>query len=521
MGQGYQRGYLVLTFVFLSVPKVAFSATDSSRATPPVSPSAITIPKELGEVTETLDVPDATPATKLLLLIRDAHVNYEGQKHLAEILNQYVSTYGLRLILVEGGEGNLDLSYLRARGTNAVRRQVAERYLQHGMIAGEEYLDIVSDHPLTLWGVDDRALYDKAMAVFLEMEQSRNALRGQLAQLRGVLEPLRARLSNEPLRTFEARRAEFDAERLSFNGYLDYLRKEGERLGLALAPSYPTLQRMVEVVELEAGLDQAQVAAEQRRVVDQLRQQLPAGDLEPLKTAGRALQQGTGKPAFFYHTLLALMERVHVEPDSVLHLTSYARYITLKADLSSKALLSELTALQAAIKQRLTASSEEAALISIAEGIEVFDRLLDLQWSPEDRQAYLAHGQDWHVGRWVTLLTEQAARHGVSWHWTGDADAVDRQLADAARFYETAMTRDAAMAERVLAKMDAEGERFAALIVGGFHTEHLSRLFVDHGVRVAVVTPWVGQAGDDRHYTTILKAKYQAAAHDKPQGEIR
>ena len=512
MGKGARVRRIVgaaFAAVFLATSKVALSATDPSAVTPPPAPSSITIPKDLGEITETLTVPNADSSTKLLLLIQDAHVNYEGQKHLAQILDRAASEYGLKLILVEGGEGDVDLSYLRNRGPKEVREQVAERYLQHGMISGEEYLEITSDHPLKLWGVDDRALYDDAMKVFLEMEESRETIKGKLSQLRGAIEPLRAKLSNDALKTFEARRAEFDAEQLPFSKYLDYLRAEGERLGLALSPDYPNLQHMVEVIELEAAIDQPQVEVEQRRVVDHLRERLPADELEPLKAAGRQLQAGTGDPAIFYRTLAALMERAQAEPTSVPHLASYIRYVTLKADLPSKALLSELTALQAEVKRRLMGSPEEVELASVADGIAVFERLIDLHWSPEDRQAYLTHRDEWRASRWVPLLTEQATRLSVSWNWSGDAETLDRQLEAAARFYETATARDASMIQRALAKMDAEGERFAALIVGGFHTDRLSNLFADQGVQVTVITPWVGKGGDDRRYATILKAKYE------------
>ena len=51
-----------------------------------------------------------------------------------------MQTYSLKKVLVEGGIGNVDLSYL-TRGVSPERvKDVAERYLKEGKISGEEFL---------------------------------------------------------------------------------------------------------------------------------------------------------------------------------------------------------------------------------------------------------------------------------------------------------------------------------------------------------------------------------------------
>ena len=125
----------------------------------------VMIPADSGYITDTRAA--ATPEGPLIIHIREAHTNYEGQQHLATILEHLVKRYGLQLILVEGGEGDADLSYLRSQGSRAARKELAEEYLKAGQLSGEEYFEIVSDYPMTLWGVDDQTLYDAHVELFL------------------------------------------------------------------------------------------------------------------------------------------------------------------------------------------------------------------------------------------------------------------------------------------------------------------------------------------------------------------
>ena len=499
---------LVLAFSSVSVSSAETSSSSMSSIPPFVHLADLTVPDQLGQISSLHEVPNAPPSTRLLILIQDAHVNYEAQKNLAGILDRLWREHRIRLILVEGGEGDVSLSYLRDRGDHAVREEVAERYLERGMLSGEEYLDIVSDYPLILWGVDDDALYREAMDVFLELEQDREALERQLTQFRRGVEQLRAKVTSEPLRTFEAQQALFDEEQLSFSAYLDYLFTEADRLKVS-ASDYPVLQRAATVTALEAAIDYEQVEAEQRQVVDRLRLQAAGDELAHLSEIGQALRAGEVKSVVFYQALERLMQRTQLDRDPSPHLDDYMRYVTLKADLASKALWSELVALQGELKQRLVGSSIEAELVSIADGVALFERLVRLQWSPDDHQAYLDHEESWRLSQWLPVLHAHAAQLGVAWSWTGDAVALDRQLRRAARFYVNAAVRETIIVRRVLEKMESEGEQAAVLVVGGFHTDRLSALLAEQRVHVAVVTPWVGREQDDRRYPAILKAKYQ------------
>lgn len=471
------------------------------------SVSDIVVPPELGQVSQLHSASSTDPSTKLLILIQDAHVNYQAQKHLAGIVDWLTSRYGVKLVLVEGGEGDVSLSYLRGRGSKAVREQVAEEYLQSGVLSGEEYLDIVSEHPLILWGVDDPALYEAHLGLFLEVERLREATGEDLSRLRQVVDQLKAKGTNEALQKFEAIQDSFEGGKLGFSEYVASLRGESERLGIALTDS-PNIRRMVTATRLEAELDPARVSEEQRQAIARLRNRAPQQELDTLRDLAEQLKAGQIEPVTFYQKLESLMEDARLDRAGFPHLTTYIRYVRLKARLQLRALRAELADAHRQIRRHLVGSSDEEEVVSMADRVALCQRLLTLDWTPEDYQTYRQQPDRVQVSRWLPALRAHAARLGVAFDWQADPAALDGALARAVRFYELATVRDAELLRRTLAKMDAEGQRVAVLIAGGFHTDNLIERLASQPVHVVVVTPVVGREEDETRYARILKAKY-------------
>src|SRR3989338_3034901 len=108
-----------------------------------LDPAAIRVPDTAGHIISSHPSTAASQAApKTIIHIQDAHANYQAQKHLAAIVDALAKTYGIQLVLVEGGVDNASLSYLRRYATPEKRQQVAEEFLKAGEISGEEYLDI-------------------------------------------------------------------------------------------------------------------------------------------------------------------------------------------------------------------------------------------------------------------------------------------------------------------------------------------------------------------------------------------
>ena len=518
MGKGACLRHVVCAVIFLAAHKVALAQDASASLPHPVRDlqvSDIFVPAELGRVSQIVEAP-VRPSTRLVILMQDAHINYEAQQHIAGILDRLAGDHGVRLILVEGGEGDVSLSSLRRLAPAAIRKEEAEAYLQQGLISGEEYLDLTSDRPLLLWGVDDMALYDQHYQIFVELEQAREPLARELADLENTIARLREPVLNPSLRALEDQRATFDAEKLGLGAYVTFLAEEADRLGVAISES-SHLGKFRRLQVLEREVERERVAEDQRGAVALLRERLDGAELEALTVLGQAYQAGRVSREEFYRRLAAAMDLAKLTRGDFPHLDRYFRYVALKTEVDPTQLWPELRTLHAQLRQRRAVSADERDLLALADAAALLKDLLAVRWTPEDYEAYSRYPDALRVERWLPVLRALAARAGLSWTWNGDAASIDAAAALAVRFYELAAVRDDAMARRALAKMDEEHATAAVLIVGGFHDGRLGTLLAEQGADVAVITPLVGRDDTDARYAEVLKAKYEQRTEGKRQ----
>lgn len=444
MGKDVRRGRRIRAFHFFGAAKVAFSCTllgglffcHQKVALPQEKPaqtirdlhvSDLFVPGELGSVSQLHAATGSGTSPKQIILIQDAHVNYVAQQHLAAIIDRLATTYGVRLILVEGGEGDVSLSYLRDRGSPAARQAVGEEYLKTGMISGEEYLDIVSEQPLMLWGIDDPARYREHFNLFLEVEHAQASVAQELEQLRQLAQTLKERTVGEALKAFEATQAKFDADQLSLEQYAKFLVGHVAGAGLSMTDA-PNLERVVSVTSLEASLDFEQAHTEQGQLIAKLRAVASAEELAHLTETAQQLHADQAATETFYQELATLITRHQIDLSGLPNLAGYLRYIQLKTELQPRALVSELALVASAIKARLAASASEKELTELADRVVLIQRLMQLSWTPDDYAAYQAQAAQCQLSVLIPQLQGHAQRLGVAWTRPSDPAALDEAM---------------------------------------------------------------------------------------------
>jgi hypothetical protein len=178
------------------------------------------VPEGAGHVTERHLAASAARPAPTVVFIQDAHADPQAQRHVAEILRQLVADFGLGLVLVEGGEGDVSPTALREVGTREARQHVAENYLSLGLMSGHEYVAMLDEPPLTLWGIDDAARYREHVAAFLEVERLREAWDGPLAALQQAADALVERAGSSALQRLLAARQGYADGRVPLADYL-------------------------------------------------------------------------------------------------------------------------------------------------------------------------------------------------------------------------------------------------------------------------------------------------------------
>lgn len=482
--------------------------------------SDIVVPAELGYVVERHEPAAAASSRPIIVHIQEAHSNYEAQQHLVGILERLIERCALKLILVEGGEGDVSLAYLRGYGPLEHRKQVAEEYLKAGVLSAEEYLDIVSDSPLILWGVEEDTLYQQNVAAFVEADSLQASLKPVLALVRESAEALTPRLFSAALLELEEQAKAFEQGTLDLGGYAERLGRVADRQGISLEAS-PNFARLLSARALEGLMQPATLQQEQQVLMDQLTRQADPEPLQRLLAQSRAVRDGTLTQEAFCASLEALATASGISLAQYPTLTHYIRYIEESAQIQPSALAEELDQLAARLRTVLASTPESQTLQTLLAQLDLMEKLVELRLSPEEYQRFqaLSSTGEW-LARWDTFLTEQLAHDAMpvpSFHRLEELNAA---LPTLERFYEAAHRRDAVLVEHAMAKVAETGEPIAVLITGGFHSPKITQLLKEQGVGLVVVAPRVSQATDERLYRAVLRYKSGHGTFEEVQAAV-
>ncbi len=500
-----QRSLLVLASVF-AFAQLAFSQILASS-------DSIRIPESLGYIIERHPASAASPSPTILH-IQEAHTNYEAQKHISEILEHLVQDYGLKLILVEGGSGDVSLAYLRSYGPLENRKQVGEKYLKAGIISAEEYLDIVSDHPLVLWGVEDKALYDRNVETFLSADQLQQTIRPFLVSVREAVDALKPSVVDATSVDLETKAKAFERHELSLGDYVVALDTAAKQHGVSME-GYDDLQGFLTVQQLEQKVQLDKVSQQQQALIGRLQGSASEAALEHLVDQATAMKAKTIKPVVFYTELKKLAVSTLGGLDGYPQLADYMEYVTQSEQVNPTILSGQLDTFAAALRKQLASTPESQEFSRVSTELDLVEKLLDLHLSPTEYQQLNTINLQTALPEWVRILNEQASHHGLATRTFPSVDTVIAQLPQLRNFYEVAKQRDEALVKNALAKLKETGEPLAVLITGGFHSPQITKMLTDQGVGTVVVTPKVSTPTDERLYRAVVKYKSGRGSFDE------
>ena len=211
----------------------------------------IKLPEDFGRIAEIYAAPDPG---KTLYLIQDAHTNESAQKNIARILDTLIEKEKIKYVFLEAGTGDDSLSSLRPLATPEKRKSVADIYLKKAWIQGPDYLDLTSERPFQLWGVEDKSLYFKGIELYRELVKDRESANAFLDKIERSLRTLKPKLFSPALLEFDLKMAGYLKGELPVTDYFDVLTAESEKQGISLL-GYPALLVLKEVRQKESGID--------------------------------------------------------------------------------------------------------------------------------------------------------------------------------------------------------------------------------------------------------------------------
>ncbi len=492
------------TLVTVVCTTIGFLIFLSGKALSAVKVSDISIPASVGFVKETFQSPpDEKGKDRIILHIQDVHCNYEAQKNMAQLLEYLIKTYDLKLILVEGGKGNLNVSFLRGYADMRTRQEIADAYLKTGRISGEEYLDIVSNYNLDIFGVDDDDLYKAHLAAFWKVNAVKDEGMKYVAEISTAVKNLKDLLYNEELKMMEKKTSDYNSKILSLSAYCLFLNEKAKKKDIDLK-TYPHLFNFSETACLEKDIDFKQAETERNAFVTELAQSLDENTLEILVNKTREFKEGKIAPVDYYEFLSRISEGKINSSSEYAQLHAYIRYLSISRDIDAQTLLDEVNAMEKTLKKKSMVSDNEIMLDGISESLRILNCFLNLEVTPED-YAYFTSNRDKFISTyWREFLSEKCRMNNCG-TMVSDPSVIDSNLPLFEDFYRLGFAREKAFFKNAERKLTESGESMAVLITGGFHTPGIISLLKEDGYSYMVMAPVITREYDSAVYFTVLK----------------
>ena len=443
-------------------------------------------------------------SNQTIFLLQDAHTNESGQINLAKTLDTLLKEEkGLKYIFVEAGVGDDSLSFLRKYSSLDKRKQVATEYLKKGILHGEEYLDITSNHDFVIWGVEDMTLYQKAIDAYRSVVKGREKFQSYLSRIQMTIDTLKSRIFNSALLSFDEKYAKFLKENISLTDYFQILTQEAKKRDVSLL-NFPHLQSLNNLKEKESKIDFKKANEEQQKAIQFLSQEDQKELMEYAKKKSPfklGSQDHRGDKAFYTFLEEQLAKTINQYPE----LSKYFIYLKEAKTLNPKKILEEQKELENEIFNILAKTQDEQILLHCQKNLRSLQKLFDLKLTPEEYALYKEDSKDFTIRHLTGFLNKKIMDLQNFYERAMFLEeSYDKIVKNSETFYELTKDRDEAFLRILSQKMNQEKQTKAVLIAGGFHTTNLKALFKEKNISHVSITPQVYEETNQKRYESLL-----------------
>ncbi len=479
-------------------------------------PSRLEAPLDFTTLKEIYKSPQSTvhsPPSKLIIHIQDAHSNYSGQQNLASALDQLMEKYKISLVLVEGGTKDDTLTTLKAIAPTDVWKRVAKKFLMEGKIAGEEYLNLTSDHPMKIMGIEDRELYMKSLNAYSELAGKREDILLNLKRVRIGIEKIKNKVYPEELKEYERQTRDQRLQTADKNleeGFkkLLSLRTPDERSNLN---HFPNVQKLADIQQHESTIDFNTANLEQAALVEQISKM---GGKEDLKSALAKISKSKNSKLSqlnFVETLFRAAKEKNITFDPYPNLVSYEKYLQQFGGIDFEKFFEEYEGLEDEVYrsslQSLVSSpqSQDALLIrSIDRYLGLLETAYRIQMSTKEFEMFKLNEPDFATTAYLAFINRKLADLGYFDNMIAYESVFEDAKVSLEHFYQSVSVRDDAFIKNTERVLSEDKQEVAILIAGGYHTQHLQKLFKEKGYSYAVLAPHVTSETNQRKYEKVL-----------------
>ncbi|MBI1927930.1 tetratricopeptide repeat protein [Candidatus Poribacteria bacterium] len=441
----------------------------------------VNIPARLGTITKS----HKGSTGRGVILLQDAFVHLPAQLNNAHILIHLIENYRWDLICVEGGSRDDSLAYMREYADKERRKKVASEFLEAGKISFENYVDLVFDYSLRVWGVEKPEYYDANMEAFKAIQKVKEE-KPIIEDLKEAEQRFRECLKDlvgQRMESLFALRKEVDDQKKTLASYYKELGTRVALMGrnrdaILMSPSGESsqMERFLHAAALEGELRFDTVQTQLIQAATSVSKRLPQNVQAAL--IGQIAQYasyGLRQQAWLcFHPFFSAWPNLQQQFPLAF---KYLESLYLAASIDYSRLFEEGERLEQELRSTILEISSKASVAKgvarILDALVILRKMWNLRATPADYLAYkwfdVEGLYDFHeLQRWVDSLTAHVKKPPTL--TTGVSYALESR-GIAARFCHMAYRRAIWMLRNLQARREQFKSNVAILIAGGFHTD--------------------------------------------------
>ncbi|MDD5021238.1 MAG: hypothetical protein PHR82_03755 [Endomicrobiaceae bacterium] len=147
--------------------------------------------KDFGKVTEIVN----NNSDLLVVNIQDLHSNSSVQLNINNILGSIDKQYKIKQIFIEGGYGNVDISWLYKIQDAKIRNNLVEALLQNGRLTGSEYFAYKTNQESVLKGLEDEQTHKDNLKRLVLIIDKQDFYKSKLQKIKSDIDFINAKYS--------------------------------------------------------------------------------------------------------------------------------------------------------------------------------------------------------------------------------------------------------------------------------------------------------------------------------------
>jgi len=434
--------------------------------------------------------------------IQDAHCNLEAQKNIYNIINSLIEKAGVRLITMEGAQGEIAPDDLRIFPYEETKKLVSSYFLKKGRINGVEYYAINNPDPVKVVGIENRALYQENHNFLLNVYG--NGDQGSfIDSLREKVDGLKKKFYSEKLNELDALESSFEEDLITMQEYFLEAISMAEKSGCFNTEDYVQLVRCQEMIKLEKTLSLKEIEKQRAKLVAALTAKMTKDEVSDFLQESLRFRLNKVSYRGYLNYLTDLIDKYGISRDNFEQLYRYRHYLVLHDSVRQTEVFSEMGLLCDKIFISLADNEDQQTVRDISLQISLLAKAFDLkisfsEWDGLRNKSFLT--DELLLGflrkQQIDVFRDEDMRQKIMKHFS-----------DVCSFYEIADKRDGVLVDNMLKTMKQTNIKKAVIVAGGYHSQGIINRLRNKGISYHSLRTKVSNNSGNSLYASVVTGK--------------